>query len=125
MAEEEILIPQSFFQSQYSKIDFPETETNNEFLRLSEDIKCKDYINHKFLKYTAGYVAYKFKKKYNLESATSINELDSGIGDGLFYISRGGFLNANDDLRETAAVLDTEFRVTHGNSSIRKKGDCP
>lgn len=121
IAEEEKLMPHSFIEPQYPEIDLPETEAMNESLQLLEDFEYKEKINQESLKYIAGYVAYKFRNKYNLGSTTTETDLAPRTDDWVYFISRGGLLNPNKDLLHAAEILDSEFNIMHGTSLSKEK----
>lgn len=82
----------------------------------------KESINNEALQYIAGYVAYKFRNKYSLETPVpSFDSLSEPVPDWLCFMSRGGLLKPNTKLFETAKILDCEFIKMRGNGLSEEK----
>lgn len=113
--DEENEINYSFIEPHYPVMNIDETtDICNENFDLLNDLDFKESVNNEALRYIAGYVAYRFRDKYNLGTRTS--SLLEPIPDWLNFISRGGLLQPNSDFFELAKVLDSEFRIMHGHN---------
>ncbi|KAL3266205.1 hypothetical protein HHI36_010388, partial [Cryptolaemus montrouzieri] len=60
-SEENTITAHTFIDPQY---DMDLSDTNTACMELVNELECKENINDETLKNIAGYVAYKFKKKY-------------------------------------------------------------
>ncbi|CAH1989757.1 unnamed protein product [Acanthoscelides obtectus] len=88
---------------------------DEDMLKLVDNYEVKEKIHHDSLKYVAGFVAYKFKHKYNLGNPT--NTFERNIEpDWLETISRGSLLYPNDELYEATLKLESVFYTMHGSS---------
>lgn len=82
---EECPIQNSFIFPQYLEED--ELFLNEDVLQLIENFEGKEKVSQESLKYIAGFVAHRFKNKYNLGVPT--NQLNTKqIPDWLQFISR-------------------------------------
>lgn len=115
--DEENLIPYSFINPCYEKCHTDGPDMSQEALEL---LGLKEKINNDSLTYIAGYVAHKFKKKYNL--GTEVLPASSKDLDWLQFISRGGLLRPNNSFLQAAQIMETEFQKMHGNTLSREKG---
>lgn len=111
--KDDITVPGSFIGPYYPEIGLAEDcVCDNETMQILEDFEFKEKINEEALKYIAGYVAYKFKDKYNLGVKTSLTTT-SGDQDWIACLSRGGLLHPKDNLMEAAKILEHEFCLLH------------
>lgn len=97
-----------------------EFQSCNEILTSFEQFELKEKVNSDMLMYEAGYVAYRFKDKYNLGVATK-KLSGNKAPDWLQYISRGSLLYPNDNLLLAAKILDSEFHSFHGTTLSSEK----
>lgn len=90
--------------------------------RKGSDIKyfrneIQDRVNKDALIYIAGYVAHKFRGKYDdLGVATKNIEVNRASHCWLNFISRGNLLYPNENLLRVTTVLECEFKEMHGTS---------
>lgn len=99
--EEEALLSNYFVDPNYL-----DEETTDETYNLLEQFENKNKISEESLKFIAGFVAYKFKKKYSL--GIPAREQDySKAPDWLEKVSRGSLLYPNDELWRVALTLES------------------
>ncbi|CAH1955417.1 unnamed protein product [Acanthoscelides obtectus] len=109
--EEEQIIQNTFVEALYLE----DHVIDEDMLKLVDNYEVKEKIHHDSLKYVAGFVAYKFKHKYNLGNPT--NTFERNIEpDWLQTISRGSLLYPNDELYEATLKLESVFYTMHGSS---------
>ncbi|CAH1980464.1 unnamed protein product [Acanthoscelides obtectus] len=100
--EEEQIIQNTFVEALYLE----DHVIDEDMLKLVDNYEVKEKIHHDSLKYVAGFVAYKFKHKYNLGNPT--NTFERNIEpDWLQTISRGSLLYPNDELYEATLKLES------------------
>jgi hypothetical protein len=121
--DEENEISYSFIEPDYSVLNIPNSDDIcNDNLGLLKEAEFKEKINDEAIRYIAGYVAYRFRNKYNLGNSTNYHYSETEpIPDWFNFISRSGLLQPNSDLFELAKILDSEFQKMHGNSLCGEK----
>lgn len=111
--EEETLICSSFVEPEYLPADLLDDET----MHIMDNFEIKESINREALRYIAGYVAFKFKSKYNLGTPSSQFRLSTKHApDWIDFVSRGSLLQPCDELFNAALVMESEFFAMHGAS---------
>lgn len=114
--EEEALLSKYFVDPDY----LDEETIDEETYKLLEQYENKTKISNESLKYIAGFVAYKFKNKYDLGIPTK--ELDhSNVPDWLEQVSRGSLLYPSNELWRVALTLESEFHEMHGSTLSKEK----
>jgi len=93
----------------------PTCEEEQLLLELDK-LEVSDIIEEEGLKYVAGYVAYRFKNKYNtLGVETRQLEILDNV-DWLQFISRGKCMYPSEELLQAAHIMNVEFNKYHGSS---------
>nr|CAI5846632.1 unnamed protein product [Callosobruchus analis] len=93
---------------------------NEDLLSLMDQFEIKEKIHMEAFKYITGYIAYKFKNKYERGIPTTKIDVHS-VPDWLQTISRGSLLYPNEELWEVAKTMDEEFYKLHGTSLPKNK----
>nr|CAH7759844.1 unnamed protein product [Callosobruchus chinensis] len=104
--------------SLWSQLEAPYLEDHaidQDIFKLAESYEIKEKIHRDSLKYVAGFVAYKFKHKYNLGSPTESYERHAEP-DWLQTISRGSLLYPNEEMWKATLALESSFHSMHGSS---------
>ncbi|KYN13187.1 hypothetical protein ALC57_14631, partial [Trachymyrmex cornetzi] len=102
---------------------------------FEKETACK-VIEQQGLLYVAGYVAYRFRSKYNYLGTRTSQSLPHNQ-DWLHFISKGNLMYPSDELLKIAKIMDIEFCNFHGNTFssgdgifdkvtniVFKKSDC-
>lgn len=106
----------SFVEPPYSEDDGLDTEA----MQLMHNFEVKERVGQESLKCIAGFIAFKFKKKYSLGKLTSSMDMNKAP-DWIQAVSRGCLLHPNDELWEVALKLESEFHKMHGNSLSKEE----
>lgn len=118
--EESLLQSSTFIEPEYDG-----TNSDGGFQSI-EDFRegdtFSDAITNQGLKYIAGYVAHRFKNKYkHLDLGVSTKTLDvSHCPDWIEFVSRGHLMYPSEELIQLARILDSEFRIIHGETLIKE-----
>jgi len=93
----------------------PTCEEEQLLLELDK-LEISDIIEEEGLKYVTGYVAYRFKNKYNtLGVETRQLEILDNV-DWLQFISRGKYMYPSEELLQAAHIMNVEFNKYYGSS---------
>ncbi|VEN43569.1 unnamed protein product [Callosobruchus maculatus] len=120
--EESMLKACEFIDPPYNESQYelhildPEDENRGKTTDLLNKFEIKETVHEEALKYVAGYVAHRFRGKYDLGVETKNIEIDRKSQNWLSFISRGNLLNANENMLQATRVLDSEFNIMHGTS---------
>nr|CAH7759843.1 unnamed protein product [Callosobruchus chinensis] len=109
--EEETILQSTFVEAPYLE----DHAIDQDIFKLAESYEIKEKIHRDSLKYVAGFVAYKFKHKYNLGSPTESYERHAEP-DWLQTISRGSLLYPNEEMWKATLALESSFHSMHGSS---------
>nr|CAH7713705.1 unnamed protein product [Callosobruchus chinensis] len=109
--EEETILKSTFVEAPYLE----DHAIDQDIFKLAESYEIKEKIHRDSLKYVAGFVAYKFKHKYNLGSPTESYERHAEP-DWLQTISRGSLLYPNEEMWKATLALESSFHSMHGSS---------
>lgn len=85
--DENNILEYSFIDPFYPEIQVKDSAVSIENEQLLQDFEVKQTVHEDALKYIAGYVAYKFKGKYNLGSETKNVHIDDNTKSWLNFIS--------------------------------------
>lgn len=92
--------------------------------RLLDDVETKlpvEWFKEQGLKYIAGYVAYRFRNKFQ-SLGNKTRELDPPPNvDFINIISKGGLMYPSEELFQAARYMETEFIKYHGLNYLQKK----
>lgn len=76
----------------------------------------QETVDKDALLYISGYVAHKFRGKYDLGVATKNLNINNASHCWLNFISRGNLMYPNQNLLHTTTVLESEFNEMHSTS---------
>jgi len=97
------------------------TLEEEQILKSLDEMEIVDNIENQGLIYIAGYVAYKFKNKYDTLGVQTCELPIVNDEDWLQFISQGKCMYPSPDLIKAAYIMNTEFSKYHGSKLKKDK----
>lgn len=123
--EESLMAQYDFVEPSYTELHLPETEDANSHSDsgdLLSAFEMKETIHEEALKFVAGYVAHRFRGKYQLGvESKEIQIINTNCANWLSFISRGNLLYPNESMLKAAQVMEEEFNKMHGTTLASEK----
>lgn len=105
---------------QYCSTSDEISEEHENLLATFETFNINETIRSEGLKYITGYVAFRFRDKYNLGTPSRDMKIQN-MPDWVQFISRGSLLYPNMALINAANIMEEQFCQMHGNFLSKEK----